>query len=397
MVTMSSTSSKWILKQVANTSSTSSLEKSIASLKKLELFLTRRLDVNDGEPVELISRHDAHWLQCGTMAPSSSIATILGIPEDYHGYNQENNDVFTTQQDFIMNWTAYEACSVAVDIKQSPSSPPTITIDEVASAPNILIDYSNPRRGLHSDWSRNPRRDGLKDTSYATGGTEDTCKSTLSLWWVDSRAIQSNQSHSDPIEWRQEDVVQLFRAVMTCDHNNSPWYTKCHPKECLRTESEQPDVVVLAMQPVHSLTTMAKDLRVSDVAPSWFLHAQVKLEILESPSGIQPCLDADSSTRNAKNVADLKISPATLLIYKILGPRTNISADLSTSCIARELHQEYRHHLPTDGCLWESYPTEQLNEDESSDEQNSINPDSGQYSVALLSIRLVCQQNRRPR
>lgn len=161
----------------------------------------------------------------------------------------------------------------------------------------------------HSDWKR-----GTKPQK------ERQPKSKLSLAWIDFR----NQ-HA-PLLKSKSGVVHFLRSILTSSNAASPWVVD--------DMSSIPDIFVLV---VDEPLPILEEFRVSDAAPSWFLHAKCECEELESNNQfLKPNIDASSG-------------PGTLYVYKRLATRPWLTTH----------HPVETSEKTAEDCLWEMLPPEE--------------------------------------
>ncbi|KAG7355007.1 aspartyl/asparaginyl beta-hydroxylase-domain containing protein [Nitzschia inconspicua] len=361
---------KLILKNVHGDTSTSLR----LSLEELELFLTKRLKVDgEFEEVEYKPRHDAHWLNCGTMAPSYSIATILGIPED-RSYDECGSSL-QLERDHVVHTLPSNTPDFSVDLTIYKASTSTSSIetmqDHCASTGSpTTIDISQPILGPHADWKREP-------INNIAGESSLTASNVVSLWWIDLRLNFGSTATLDDFLSTQEDVVRLFRSTLTSSHDTSPWMKSSEDT------AHQPDAVIFVMAPDQHATTIMEELRVSDVAPSWFLHARVHMEDIALPDVIRTSMLGPHN----QSMDEESSPPATLLIYKRLGRRTNLFDWQPMEPTSREEETFKQQKESIDGCLWESFVEKRNDEDEEATNNNTKESDK---SIQDTSYRVVC-------
>ncbi|KAL3903020.1 MAG: hypothetical protein SGILL_010607, partial [Bacillariaceae sp.] len=192
----------WMLKRASTGSS--------CTIESLELFLSRRLD---GDELEYLTRHDAHYLKCATAVQPYVMATILGVIEDLD-LNEDEEARIQRASELSVNMTFYQALSC----KDSQAA----SAVESAS-PDDFMDCTKTQRGPHSEWMR--QQHGQK--SSPLHAKQDS--STANLWWVDLRSALAASDNGDcdvstntPLP-TQESVVNLYRSLFTCAHDVSPW------------------------------------------------------------------------------------------------------------------------------------------------------------------------------
>jgi hypothetical protein len=289
---------------------------------ELELLLTKRLVVHgEFEEVDIKPRPDIHWLKCTTMSTGYNIQTILGIIED----NEAETTTTTTPS--TVDITTFHV---------------TINLDSPTTTPIHLC-------GPHSDWVRH---DIIPSSLNNDKDVDTTTTKRTSLWWIDFRNVQQQQEET--ILSTQQEIVQFVRSIFTISHETSPWSSN------EKNDTLRPDMMVLAFQKSdndddnHNPARLLEEFRTSDVAPSWFLHARVQLDELEETQqhGTLFCNKKTFPSSSSHQ-------PATLLIYKKIGPRPSLSTGLPKSVNAiNQVSREMK------GCLVETYLFEQDNNEQ---------------------------------
>lgn len=330
------------------------------------MFLTRRLQVDgEFEEVQHKVRHDAHWLQCTSqMIPSYSIATILGIPEDKRSAitpgesSVEQGATTVDASNFTVDLTFYKLCEMdGEDVVQGP----------------VSIDLSTTHPGPHAEWTRS-----WIGSNADVKSSESADHS--SLWWIDLRPATNDSTIPDKILSKQEDAVQLFRSVLTTSHDASPWF------ESKKSSPDGPHIVAFALLPNSQTTTTMEELRVSDIAPSWFLHARVELDSLEYPEDIPAAITSHHCTGSPSDTTSS--SPATMLIYKRIGPRTKLFNTCPPGVESSQTQDANRDRGQSiEGCLWEGYLEQEDDEATKGAHKNNLKDDS---SAETKSYRVVC-------
>ncbi|KAL3935071.1 MAG: hypothetical protein SGBAC_009335 [Bacillariaceae sp.] len=242
---------------------------------------------DDEERVYFPLRWDAHFLSCRTR----SVGSIFGIAEELHLPDDLRHTSLTI--------TEYQrGAETKVDTSQA-------------------LNFGNPRsEALHSEWRRSP----------------------LSHHPVKSKTINGEQSLSRSIAWidLRKDPTSLgvllnskaaffrsIRSLFTCTHDVSPWQNSSEYND---TPSHHDHVVFVLPEP----SSLARDFRVGDAAPSWHLQSYVLCKNLEDWDfwKLHPSLDAPSGH---------------VYIYKRLPQRLKMSNQ----------HPESSIPAP-EGCLWET-------------------------------------------
>jgi hypothetical protein len=259
------------------------------------------------------------------------------------------------------------------------------------------------RRGPHSDWKRTSFiADDRKNKNSTSARNESTKMS-----WIDLRKLQK-ENHTvgnGSFLSTEAGVIQFLRSILTPSHDASPWEAASEATATSEgiTKGEienpglpSPEIVVLVLNfgsnsGYENDFSLLKKFRVSDAAPSWFLHGYMHLEALEeSPEQV---FHQNSNNRDCVD-GSIMASPSasSLLIYKKLSPRrilhaTNpslLSSDPGNMDVSTEIANEMKtgetsriHTIVEKGCLWEEYETKE-NDDichdkiSSSEETNNI-------------------------
>jgi hypothetical protein len=311
------------------------------SAEQLERIVTRRLIVAEEEQQDVLYsvRYDAHWLQCcnnnkvpvvhPTTHPTTTttqppMATIFGIPED----------------------EGTEDIPVQISIFQPSSS-------SLSDDGNGTINIRCRCQGPHSDWKRRQRQESLPQPPQPQ-------PQQLHLSWMDLRTVSS------PLVTSQAGVMHLLQSLLSPSHAASPWGNNDNDEEDSHHHPNSshkipPDIVVLVVPHDDEMLEVLKDFRVSDAAPSWFLHAIAFCDQLESDpeqlfGGFGVGVGGGSSS-SFNHHSGNPHPPGTLYIYKRLASRPQFlstpppSSDALTTSTTTTTQQEQ----PTTvlGCLWE--------------------------------------------
>lgn len=272
----------------------------------------------------LCPRRDVAFLECSDMAPYHKIRTSLGILEDHQSPQLE-----------IVCYHAKEC-----NEKQKPRI----------------------RSGPHSEWKRASvvAQDHRVENDLSTGN-----ESTKTVW-VDLREFQAKNYMDGNTSFLSTEagVIHFLRSIMSPSHDASPWEAAANNSNeentsCLPTS----DMIVLVLNfPLNHCYendfSLLKKFRVSDAAPSWFLHGYMHLEALEESLDEVFQLDADSTST---------LASSTLLMYKRLSTRR----DLYTNNPAASGSIHSHHSVVEKGCLWQKYEGD-----------NEEDEDSGSIPVA---------------
>ena len=301
------------------------------------------------QQIFLCPRRDVAFLKCFDMSPYHKIRTILGIPEDHQCPQVES------------------VCYQAKECEQQKER---------------LI-----RRGPHSDWKRTPIiAQDLKHKNDLSGRNEST-----KISWIDLRKFQTKNCTGENGSFLSTEagVIQFLRSLLTPSHDASPWEAAAKPKksseEIKKSCLPSPEIIVLVLNYPSSDGyendfSLLKKFRVSDAAPSWFLHGFTHLETLEQS------LD-EVFHRNTEKQVSASTLASTLLIYKKLSNRRSfhtsnpevsdsdhndrgfesVSTSTSTECIDKNETEETAR-IDMKGCLWEEY--EEKEDDDKFPEQS---------------------------
>ena len=323
------------------------------SMRSMHALKNGNTSVNEQmqQQIFFCPRRDATFLKCSDMSQSNCIETIFGIPED--------------SQCPLLDIICYRA----EECKQQ---------------------RKRLRRGPHSDWKR---ASFIADVQTNEEDVARSSRESTKMLWVDLRELQrENQMKGDGSLFSTEaGVVQFLRSVLTSSHDASPWRAAAEPtarrEGKLNEDLEEPtvsspDIAVCAMNfpsshgPDDDFTLLRK-FRVSDVAPSWFLHAFVHLECLEQ--SLDDVLNEKYNRACADEPTTAPDSVATLMIYKKLKNRLFLcsnpalsatdNVDRVTDRMKSSTETEFKekvigmssmHTLVEKGCLWEAYETKDI-------------------------------------
>lgn len=323
-----------------------------ATMKKLKNVGTKMKQEMQRQAF-LCPRRDASFLKCLDMSlDHSSVRTLLGIPED----------------------------------NQCPR------VEMVCYRAEQSKKRQRIRRGPHSDWKRASFTDGdHKDKNNSSNKNEST-----KISWIDLRKFQ-NENHSvgeGSFLSTEAGVVQFLRSILTSSHDASPWEAAAEPirsregktnEEIEKPQLPSPEIVVLVLNFTPNCGhendfSLLRKFRVSDAAPSWFLHGFAHLDGLEVSLDdmFHPNFNIDYMER--PTVAST--SASTLLIYKKLCPRRifHVSnpalpssdhnhSDFDNMIISTEIADEKKtgeaasNMIVEKGCLWEEYEEKEVNDD----------------------------------
>jgi hypothetical protein len=329
------------------------------TLKKIQ---QRRTQQQIRQQIFICPRRDVVFLKCFEMSPAHSIQTILGISEDNQGPLVELN------------------CYRAEECKQQ--------------------QIRRIRRGPHSEWIHESFTAVERKHKDKNGERINDC---TKMSWIDLRKFQmdNHSAANGSFLSTEAGVVQFLRSILTPSHDASPWETATDGIEEPYLPSPQIVVLVLNYSPNDGYEndfSLLKTFRVSDAAPSWFLHGFVHLDTLEeSPEEV---FRQNSVDRPMKEPT----SASTLLIYKKLSPRQMLHANLPASPISdrgnedvgiinittgtadkaqtgeTETETKTSHTIVEKGCLWEEY---EAKEDDEIYEEQDGNDDSNQIPTSM--------------
>ena len=191
---------------------------------------------------------------------------------------------------------------------------------------------------IHSEWTRKPLRAPKKQEVV----------DTIQVMWVDIR----NAKH---LSLRTlAGCCHFLRTLLGTSHAAVPWSDN---------EEELPPVVALVLPREASEALI--EFRTGDASPSYFLHSVSQLQ-LPTTSTLWWLGQAQDGPR----------MDATLLIYKTMPPRENVS-------IEYPLKKSPDEELP-DGCLWERF---RKHEDEEDDEETK---DEYPIEDEEVACRMLC-------
>ena len=305
-------------------------------------------------------RRDVAFLKCTGMVPSYNIKTLLALSED----NQSP--------------------SIKIICYQSDCDDPSQLIQQQQQQqrPQLL------QRGPHSDWKRTSLKESNNEHGETTTSNYDEKTPTTSISWMDLRQIQDNDPQH-PFLSTEAGVVQLLRSILTPSHDASPWVNNNNNNnnnidnennlsDSNDDDSLLPDIVVLVLKDgstndnndnndndqkvaaaAKTTFSLLKDFRVSDVAPSWFLHCYAHLKDLESSSE-DLFFSQNNTTTNKDSNDTTSSSSASLLIYKklsnrqtyhITNPELVVPGHNNKSCSSDDITTT----IVSKGCLWEQY------------------------------------------
>ena len=315
----------------------------------------------------LCPRHDVAYLRCSGMPTDYSIRTIFGIPED-NQYPRIEMVYYQAMQCRQEGWQG-----IKHDDDHKSKTEQRTRQAEAAQQPPASREVSFCS-GPHSDW----KRAQFKAVNRSVLDKSARNKRTV-VSWIDLRKFQTEcyTIGGGSFLSTEAGVVHFLRSVLTPFHDASPWNAAADPANswereekydtkdvCLRSS----DIVVLVLNfgSSHSYEndfSMLKKFRVSDAAPSWFLHGFAHLEDLErSPS--------EMFSRNVNRESMESTSTSTLLIYKKLSSRQILHTvnpalsssnkdDLDLSCNHTDTETvdecKITHETIAKGCLWEEY------------------------------------------
>jgi hypothetical protein len=212
-------------------------------------------------------------------------------------------------------------------------------------------------QGPHSDWKRRQRPLPLPLPPLPLLALESLPQrqqqqqqQKLHLWWMDLQTVSS------PLVTSQAGVMHLLQSVLSPSHAASPWVNNEDDED----SSILPDIVVLIVYHHDNdkmLLEVLKDFRVSDAAPSWFLHSIALCDQLESDA--EQLFGGIKSTTIGNNPGG-----GTLYIYKRLAPRPQFLSTLppnammmtttTSSSSPTTTTTTKKEEQPTVlGCLWE--------------------------------------------
>jgi len=316
-------------------------------------------------------RRDLSFLKCSGMALFHNLRTILALSED----NQSPH--------------------VKINCYQAEYQRRNEIIDNVCHSDDNPQHRQRPRfqrqRGPHSDWKRTPFIE--KDVH----NYDETNNKLTNMRWIDLRWIEdkcnNEEYYGDDKDTREDEnkkntdstrpflsteagAVQLLRSILTPSHDASPWVDNSSDPDSL------PDIVVLVLkdgsndnnQKDQASFSLLKDFRVSDVAPSWFMHCYAHMEYLEASSW--DLFFPNNNNNDTNNDRDTSskcstTSPASLMIYKQLSHRqTHYISNPYGDRIGNYGTLRKTTKIPSKGFLWEEYEENEDDSDSHHQEQN---------------------------
>ena len=319
--------------------------------------------------VEYVARNDAHWLK--SRPPVCSLQTILCIPEDYqyyHGVNNNNQSISANPLDSCdppLQVTVYHRPRNNNIIKNGKNI-------DMRPGNTGELSQSSCCCGVHARppldaWERKSRHQQENQRQVNANGNTDI-NTPVKLSWVDLRQAQSIATNSR--EQRQQHpargsvqvnsqagALHFLRSLLGSSHGVSPWTpSKSEIEGDEKKQTEQQDLIlpnesdiVVTVVDYPIVNRQVLDFRVSDAAPSWYLHCVVALD----------CLELDFNISDATMSHEQKPPPATLLVYKRLSQRLFLSPTTPPEQSILRLEDETNSDnadIPSlpDGCLWET-------------------------------------------
>jgi len=262
-------------------------------------------------------------------------------------------------------------------------------------------------RGPHSDWKRAP----LTSTTIAAADNDNdvtAINESTKMRWIDLRHFQEKKhtTSDGPFLLTEAGVVQFLRSILTPSHDASPWAVAAEPIPTREeTHLSLPDIVALVLNYSSdnddTAFSLLEKFRVSDAAPSWFLHATVFMEGLE-----ESLIDLFHQQDNRQCSTETCCSA--LLIYKKLSPRQFLCGTYpALSCYDQDVDNtnnkniENKCEMPigqesavvTKGCLWEE--TKEENEYGGGDKEKKV--DGIDDNNVIESSKKTDHKNRRYR
>ncbi len=287
------------------------------------------------QQVFLCPRRDVAFLECSDMAPYHKIRTSLGILEDHQ----------PPQVEIV--------CYNAKECKEN-------------QGPRI-------RCGPHSEW----KRASVVAQDHRVENDSSSRSESTKMVWVDLREFQAKNYTAGSTSFLSTEagVIQFLRSILSPSHDTSPWEAAAKSKESSgeQTTSSLPTsemiVLVLNFPSNHDYEndfSLLKKFRVSDAAPSWFLHGHMHLEALEESLDEVFHLNTDEQDLTST------LSSSTLLIYKKLSPRRDLYTDNPATSEYNPKHRneiktgatEAIHSVVEKGCLWQEYEEEEGDEED---------------------------------
>lgn len=194
---------------------------------------------------------------------------------------------------------------------EDPTADVTIRLNCYRGRESIVASHDCDCPEPHDSWERTEL--------HLPESTVESKRTQMSLDWIDIRDVtNSAQFLSTP-----SSCVHFLRSLLGCDHRASPWMARRGRKR--KEDAVGTVMLVCRSEPPRVLI----DFRVSDACPSWYLHGMGRINL-----PIRQSVWCKRTTNKAEM--------ATLLIYRVLPPRDQMSVLHPITGVPA-----------TVGCLWE--------------------------------------------
>ena len=290
------------------------------SLADFEDILEDSLD-DSVQPLQYINRDDFAWLKCHR--PLYSIASVLGIEEESETPPSDRKLSVVT-----CNLTLdHENVGKEQDYQEHGFS----SICTPRPIPPFPYTRSDAEEMTRNNKQLNSNRDGER-----TICTNEVSSSIL-VEWVDGRSLKS--------DFRLLSLAQcsyFLRCILDVGHDSSPWVVKPTAGDDDTNTQNNKDVAILILNRA-ALPEKLIDFRVSNVCPSWFLHAVGNVKNVNAKSvpwlGDRECSSVDSDCSGEASDGE-----AVMLIYRRLPGRLGLA----------DKHPTTTQPVKMKGCLWET-------------------------------------------
>ena len=262
---------------------------SSVSLRQFEALLRTCMDPRNPLPIHYMNRDDFSWLKCAK--PLFLLETVLGMEEETDDPGMGHSHTLTIRT-------------------YSPS-----LADQTSTV--------KPTTGCYPGDGYTWKRETLTDISSPV-----ITKTSKVLEWYDLRSDLNLPTMASR--------AHFLRSLLDVRHDASPWVPmELAPK--ISDDEDSKNVVVLMLSNDSPAVEQLQSFRVSDVAPSWFLHALVPLSQWDDSK--LPWLRPSSSS-----IDNHDESKPILFIYRQLPPRQNLSVT----------HPVTNESVSFPGALWET-------------------------------------------
>jgi hypothetical protein len=211
----------------------------------------------------------------------------------------------------------------------------------------LLLGIDIPHKRLSRSWVSKSRRSN-KETTTTTSSSPPT------LQWIDVRCCDEDELLSTLQS--SFNVYKLLQILLGTQHTASPWYDTEYGQSSI-------ECVVLILSEANE---QLLQFRVSDAAPSWYLHT-----ILQCDSELLPQRpwERNGDENDEDSASFSSLSSCTVLVYRHLPPRNHLTRE----------HPHTKEIAPNK-TLWETIPDPTYSEE-----------DADQTPPPPLVTRLVSQ------